>query len=250
MPAVVGSSQGMKIERVGEIRSCFGEKFGTPRQPGICPSGWGELRFDDQFRRPEMVRELEGFSHIWLVFGFNRNEGGEWSPTVRPPRLGGNRRVGVWASRSPFRPNSLGLSLARLERVARDPRGGPLLQLGGIDLVDHTPVFDIKPYLPYCEALPDALGGFALTPPDRVAVVVDEGVREAFDALPERSRQVIREVLACDPRPAAGSGGEGRVFGVRMCGHDLRFVMAAGECRVVGIKRSDASGLSEPPICG
>ena len=123
-----------------------------------------------------------------------------------------------------------------------------MLQLGGIDLVDHTPVFDIKPYLPYCEALPDALGGFALTPPDRVAVVVDEGVREAFDALPERSRQVIREVLACDPRPAAGSGGEGRVFGVRMCGHDLRFVMAAGECRVVGIKRSDASGLSEPLV--
>ena len=238
----------MEIRRIGEARSCFGEKFGAPRQPGLCPGGWGELRFDDEFRREEMVRGLDGFSHVWILFGFDRVADEGWSPTVRPPRLGGNRRVGVWASRSPYRPNPLGLSVARLEGIGPDPRGGPMLALGGIDLVDHTPVFDIKPYLAYCEAIPDADGGFARGEPERVEVRLADEVAEGFGELPERAREAIREVLSRDPRPAAGSTGPGRVHGVRMCGRDVRFVMEGGQCTIVGLEAAAASGLSEPSM--
>jgi len=232
----------MEIERIGVVRSCFGEKFGTPRQPGLCPSAWGELVFDEQFRREEMVRGLDGFSHLWLVFGFHQTAEEGWKPTVRPPRLGGNRRVGVWASRSPFRPNGLGLSLVKLEAIG----DGPVLRLGALDLVDGTPVFDIKPYLPYCEMPPDVRGGFADARPEALEVVVDDAVAGAFGLLPERARSVIREVLAGDPRPAAGAEKD-RIYGARMCGRNVRFMVEEEHCRLVGIDSCDASGLSEVP---
>lgn len=234
----------MEIERIGVVRSCFGEKFGTPRQPGLCPSAWGELVFDEEYRREEMLRGLDGFSHLWLVFGFDRTADEGWSPTVRPPRLGGNERVGVFASRSPFRPNGLGLSLVRLEGVVAAGDGGAGLKLGALDLVDGTPVFDVKPYLPYCEAPPEARGGFAGAPPESLEVLVDESVAGAFALLPERTRSVILEVLACDPRPAAGAE-RGRIYGARMCGRNIRFVVEGGSCRLVGLEACSASGLSE-----
>jgi tRNA-Thr(GGU) m(6)t(6)A37 methyltransferase TsaA len=232
----------MEIRRIGVVRSCFGEKFGTPRQPGLCPSAWGELVFDEEYRREEMVRELDGFSHLWLIFGFHQTAGGGWSPTVRPPRLGGNRRVGVWASRSPFRPNGLGLSLVKLEAI--EP--GPVLRLGALDLVDGTPVFDIKPYLPYCEVPPDAQGGFADAQPEPHEVVVDGAVAGAFAVLPDRVRSVIREALTWDPRPAAGAE-RGRIYGTRMCGRNVRFMVEGDQCLLVGIDPCSASGLSEVP---
>ncbi|HSP44184.1 MAG TPA: tRNA (N6-threonylcarbamoyladenosine(37)-N6)-methyltransferase TrmO, partial [Luteolibacter sp.] len=151
----------MTLDPIGIVRSCFGEKFAGPRQPGLCPSAWGELILHPPYRSHEAVRGLEGFSHIWLIFGFHETAAQGWSPTVRPPRLGGNQRVGVFASRSTFRPNGLGLSLVRLEGIDEDSPDAPVLKLGGLDLIDGTPVYDIKPYLPYAESVPDAHAGFA-----------------------------------------------------------------------------------------
>lgn len=216
---------------VGFVRTCFDEKFAVPRQPGLCPSAWGELVFEPEFRCEEAVRGIGGFSHLWLVFGFHLTREGGWTPTVRPPRLGGNERVGVFASRSTFRPNGLGLSLVKLEGVDRREREGPVLRLGGVDLVSGTPVFDVKPYLPYAEALPDACGGYASEAPSRLRTA---GL-EKLAGLAERDRRVIEEALSLDPRPAAGREEDGRVFGARMCGVNVKFVVEGGVVRVVEV---------------
>lgn len=226
----------MKIDPIGEVRTCFGDKFAVPRQPGLCPSAWGELVLGEAFRSDEAVRGLDGFSHVWLVFGFHLTAGKGWSPTVRPPRLGGNKRVGVFASRSTFRPNGLGLSLVALEGIDYDRPDGPVLKLGGVDLVDATPVYDIKPYLPYAEALPEAKAGFAADPIERLEVEVADDARAGFDALPQRARAVIHEVLGLDPRPPVQAGDEGRVFGALLCGCNVRFTIGAGVCRVVAVE--------------
>jgi len=233
----------MLVERIGVVRSCFGEKFGVPRQPGLCPSAWGTLTFDEPYRSEEAVRGLDEFSHVWIVFLFHQTTGQGWHPTVRPPRLGGNRRVGVFASRSPFRPNSIGLSVVRLEGIDRDRADGPVLLLGGMDLVDGTPVLDVKPYIPYADSVQGAVGGYALGEPPLVRVVVDEPATDAFDAMPERVRRVIIESLALDARPAVHHDLE-RVYGVGMCGFNVRFRMEVGLCRIIGIDGSECSGLN------
>lgn len=228
----------MTIEPVGRLRTCFGEKFGVPRQPGLCPSAWGTLHFEREFQSADAVRGLEGFSHLWLVFGFHLTADRGWSPTVRPPRLGGNERVGVFASRSTFRPNGLGLSLVRLERVEMTP-DGPVLHLGGVDLVDGTPVYDVKPYLPYAEAVPEACGGYAGEAPERLEVT---GL-EHLAGMDERSRKVVEESLSLDPRPPARrrqgcdgqAGDEEREFGVLICGSNVKFVVEGGTCRITGV---------------
>jgi tRNA (adenine37-N6)-methyltransferase len=234
----------MKLERIGVVRSCFGGKFGAPRQPGLCPAAWGRLVFEPAFRHPEALRGIEGFSHLWLIFGFHGTADQGWRPTVRPPRLGGNQRIGVFASRSTFRPNPLGLSLVRLEGVDAGSARGPELLLGGLDLIDGTPVFDIKPYLPYAEAVPAAAAAYAPEAPSRLPVVVAEGARESFDALPSRAREVIEQALSLDPRPAAGSDPE-RVFGAALCGKNVRFEIQDGICRIVQIQPAEASGLCD-----
>jgi tRNA-Thr(GGU) m(6)t(6)A37 methyltransferase TsaA len=227
----------MELQRIGRIESCFGGKFGTPRQPGLCPSAWGRLVLEGDFRCAEALRGIEGFSHVWLIFGFHETVGKGWHPTVRPPRLGGNERVGVFASRSTFRPNGLGLSLVRLEGIEEGKGGSPALLLGGLDLIDGTPVYDIKPYLPYAEAVGDAVGGYAAEAPGRLVVEVGEGARGAFEGLPERAQRVILEALALDPRPAAGAGAgdEERVYGADLCGRNVRFLVRGGICEVVGV---------------
>ena len=151
----------MTIAPIATVRSCFGAKFAVPRQPGLCPSAWGRLVFHPEYRSLEAVRGIEGFSHLWLIFGFHETVEQGWKPTVRPPRLGGNQRVGVFASRSTFRPNGLGLSLVKLEGIDTTAPDSPVLMLGGLDLLDGTPVYDVKPYLPYAEAVPEAAAGFA-----------------------------------------------------------------------------------------
>jgi tRNA-Thr(GGU) m(6)t(6)A37 methyltransferase TsaA len=234
----------MEIHPIGVVRSCFGGKFAVPRQPGLCPDAWGELVFSEPFRSPEAVRGLEGFSHVWLIFGFHETADKGWQPTVRPPRLGGNRRVGVFASRSTFRPNGLGLSLVRLEGIDPDRPDGPVLKLGGLDLIDGTPVFDVKPYLPYAEALPDAEGGFAPEAPAAMEVTVAESAQQAFARLSERSRKVIASVLALDPRPAVQTTDEDRVFGAGICGQNVRFRISGNRCEIVSIDRADGSGLN------
>jgi tRNA-Thr(GGU) m(6)t(6)A37 methyltransferase TsaA len=230
----------MEIRPIGIVRSCFGGKFGVPRQPGLCPSAWGELLFAPEFGQAEALRGIEGFSHLWLIFQFHLTADAGWSPTVRPPRLGGNERVGVFASRSTFRPNGLGLSLVRLEGVEKRDKEGTVLLLGGLDMVDGTPVFDVKPYLPYAEAPQDATGGFAPDEPARLTVSTNEA--EGFDALPERSRRVIREALSLDPRPAIGRE-EGRVHGAGLCGMEVKFRVEGEVCHVISVETSSGSGL-------
>lgn len=222
----------MTLDPIGTVRSCFGGKFGIPRQPGLCPSAWGELVFHDAYRSPESVRGIEGFSHLWLIFGFHETLAQGWKPTVRPPRLGGNQRVGVFASRSTFRPNGLGLSLVRLEGIDVAANNAPVLLLGGLDLLDGTPVYDIKPYLPYAECVPDAVAGFARDDIPRLIVEVDDDVMEEFSRLPVRAQAVIREALALDPRPAVRAEDPERLFGCLLCGHNIRFTVNHGVCRI------------------
>ena len=228
----------MEITPIGRVRTCFGEKFAVPRQPGLCPSAWGELIFEKEFRSAEAVRGLEGFSHVWLIFHFHQTADRGWSPTVRPPRLGGNQRVGVFASRSTFRPNGMGLSLVSLEGVDLDHEDGPVLRLGGVDLVDGTPVFDVKPYLPYAEAPADATGGYAEDAPPRLRIEGDEHLT----GLAEREARVIKEALSLDPRPAGGRDEAGREHGVLICGVNVRFRVGAGVCEISGI---DSKGVRD-----
>jgi tRNA-Thr(GGU) m(6)t(6)A37 methyltransferase TsaA len=233
----------MTIEPIAHVRSCFGSKFAVPRQPGLCPSAWGEVVFEKGFDQPEALRGIGGFSHLWLVFGFHETADRGWKPTVRPPRLGGNERVGVFASRSTHRPNGLGLSLVKLEAVEQDLA---LLRVAGLDLLDGTPIYDIKPYLPYAESVPDAVSGYASDDVTRLEVEVDQAAAEAFEALEQRARAVIRECLSLDPRPAVQAEESDRVYGATMCGHEVRFVVADGVCRIVEIHTAPQAGLSAP----
>jgi tRNA-Thr(GGU) m(6)t(6)A37 methyltransferase TsaA len=229
------------LEPIGVVRSCFGGKFGVPRQPGLCPSAWGSLVFHPPYRSLEAVRGMEGFSHLWLIFGFHETLAHGWHPTVRPPRLGGNQRLGVFATRSTFRPNGLGLSLVRLEGIDTASPAAPVLLLGGLDLIDGTPVFDVKPYLPYAESPADATGGFAQEAPPRLEVTVASTAAAAFKSLPLRTQALIQEALALDPRPATQTHDADRVFGAVLGGFNVRFMIADGICRIIEVLESEPS---------
>jgi tRNA-Thr(GGU) m(6)t(6)A37 methyltransferase TsaA len=234
----------MTLDPIATVRSCFGGKFAVPRQPGLCPSAWGRLVFHPAYRSAEALREIEGFSHLWLIFGFHETAGHGWKPTVRPPRLGGNRRIGVFASRSTFRPNGLGLSLVKLEGIDTTAADAPLLLLGGLDLLDGTPVYDLKPYLPYAEALPEARAGYAGETIPRLAVEVEPQAAAGFAELPPRARALMIEALSLDPRPATHNEDAERIFGAALCGCNVRFVIRAGLCRIVEISPAEGSGLN------
>lgn len=228
----------MEIEPIGILRTCFGEKFAIPRQPGLCPSAWGVLEFSEKYRFPEAVRGLEGFSHVWLIFGFHETADQGWSPTVRPPRLGGNERVGVFASRSTFRPNGLGLSLVKLDKVDLEGGGGlhpPILHVSGVDLVDGTPIYDVKPYLPYAESVAGAESGYACDEIPRLEVAIEAGVLMDFEALDARSQRIIKEVLSLDARPAASPKAADKIYGAELCGRNVRFRVDGETCVVVGV---------------
>lgn len=215
-------SGGYTMQPVGLIESDFPDKFGVPRQPGLAPAARATLILTPPFDDPLSVRGLEAFSHLWLTFVFHRSPL-RWTPTVRPPRLGGNTKVGVFASRSTHRPNRLGLSLVELRSI--ETHRGVRLILSGCDLISGTPILDIKPYLPWVESQPDARAGFAPTPPVPNAVTFTP---QAEAWLIQRSdgaslRELIREVLAQDPRPAYRKGAEARIYGVRLRDVDVRF---------------------------
>lgn len=233
---------------IGIVRTCFGGKFGAPRQPGLCPSAWGRLVLAEPFRNPDVLRGIEGFSHAWLIWHFHRTAARGWSPTVRPPRLGGNRRVGVFASRSTHRPNALGLTLAKIEGIDTTGADAPSLLLGGIDLVDGTPVFDIKPHLPYAEAPVDAVAGYAEPEIPRLPVRVAVAAAAAFSALAPRAQALICEALALDPRPAArAEPTEATLHGAHLCGHNIRFRIADGICEILAVTRTPDAGDANPP---
>jgi tRNA-Thr(GGU) m(6)t(6)A37 methyltransferase TsaA len=234
----------MKLDPIATVHSCFGGKFGIPRQPGLCPSAWGRLVFHAPYRSMDAVRGIEGFSHVWLIFGFHETLDHGWTPTVRPPRLGGNERVGVFASRSTFRPNGLGLSLVRLEEVDMTSPDSPVLKLGGLDLLDGTPVYDVKPYLPYAESIPEAGAGFAGEAIARIPVEVADTARGEFENLAVRERAVLLEALSLDPRPPTRVKDVDRVFGALLCGCNVRFSVSDGICRILGIERMESSALN------
>ena len=224
----------MEITPIAHIRSDLKEKFGIPRQSGLVEALRAEVVFTPAYRVPEAVRGLEDFSHIWLIWEFSQARRETWSPTVRPPRLGGNRRVGVFATRSPFRPNSLGLSAVRLERVEPDTPRGPVLHVSGADLLDGTPIYDIKPYIPYADAHPEASGGFTDRTP-RVLLAVD-CPQELLERVPEEKREALLALLAQDPRPSYQDD-PGRVYGMAFAEWQVRFTVGGGRLQVVEITK-------------
>jgi tRNA (adenine37-N6)-methyltransferase len=221
------------MKPVGVVHSCFREKFGIPRQPGLVPAAEATIKLLAPANQPETVRGLEGFSHLWVVFVFHACPEGQWRPTVRPPRLGGNERVGVFASRSPFRPSRTGLSLVKLEEVVADA-AGVRLHVSGADLLDGTPVLDLKPYIPYAESVPEAMAGFASTVPESLLTVrFSEAAETAIAARSElpRLRELIEQLLALDPRPATRRE-DNRIFGFRLYDFDVRWRVIGTEVEV------------------
>ena len=218
---------------VARIHSEFPEKFGIPRQSGVVPQTRARIVFEPEFKNPDTLRGIEGFSHLWLIWGFSENKG--WSPTVRPPRLGGNTRMGVFATRSPFRPNGLGLSCVTLEGVELHGPEGPVLIVGGADLMDGTPIYDIKPYLPYADSKPDARGGFAA---EKEGYALNVVFPDAYEALvPEENRAALRGILAHDPRPSYQNDPD-RVYGVLYAGQNIRFTVKDGTLTVCGVEKA------------
>lgn len=232
----------IQFETIAIVRSPFKEKFGVPRQPGLVPQAKGRVEMLAPFNRPEAVDGLHGYSHIWIQFVFDRALRTQWQPTVRPPRLGGNRRVGVFASRSPFRPNPIGLSVVRLEHVVTEG-GSVVLEVSGLDLVDGTPVIDIKPYLAYVDSIPDAVSGFAAAAPGPLCKV--QFSSKALNQLTSRPdgkalREMIAALLATDPRPAyIKAGQQQRVYGIRLYDFDLRWQLVDGTARVLELAQPD-----------
>ncbi len=214
------------MEVIARIHNDFPTKFGLPRQSGLAPSLRSKIVFEPAFRVPEALRGLDGFSHIWLIWGFSESEG--WSPTVRPPRLGGNVRMGVFATRSPFRPNPIGLSSVRLEGIETDGENGLVLIVTGADLMDGTPIYDIKPYLPGVDAHPEATDGFVGAHPQTLLTVqLDPSLTAVLSA---GQQAALREILAQDPRPAyhAGQPDSSRIYGLSYAGRDVHFTVCDG----------------------
>ena len=227
------SAETYTIKPIAYLHGDLTGKFGLPRQAGIVEELEGTIVFEPAYRNLDSLRGIEGFSHLWLIWQFSEAVREDWSPTVRPPRLGGNTRLGVFATRSPFRPNALGLSCVQLLAVETDPKLGPVLRVGGADLMDGTPIYDIKPYLPYADAKPDASAGFAPDPGARLTVRYAPGTEAA---IPEEKRAALTGILATDPRPRSQKDPE-RIYGLAFAGADIRFKVDGDVLTVVEVKR-------------
>ena len=223
----------MTVDIIARIHTDLPEKFGVPRQSGLVPQLRGTIVLEPAYRNPDALRGLEGFSHLWLIFQFHRAVREGWSPTVRPPRLGGNRRMGVFATRSPFRPNNLGLSCVKLEGVRLDEKLGPVIDVSGADLVDGTPILDIKPYLPYADCHPEATGGFT-DPLDGQTLQVNCDPA-LLSNLTEEQKAGLMGVLACDPRPRYQEDPD-RVYGLAFAGKNVKFTARDGVLTVVAVE--------------
>ncbi len=223
----------MEIRQIGHMVSDFSEKFGIPRQSGLVEELESLVVFEPEWRDENALRGIEGFSHVWLIWEFSQARREGWSPTVRPPRLGGNQRMGVFATRSPFRPNPLGLSCVRLLGVEKHPGYGTVLRVGGADLLDGTPIYDVKPYLPQADCRPEALGGFAeSTPWHGLEVEIPPAL---LAKVPADKRRALLAVLAQDPRPSYQADPT-RVYGMSFASLQIKFQVQDGILKVVDVE--------------
>lgn len=220
------------IQAIARIKSDFPTKFGIPRQSGLAESLHAAIVFEPEYRNPDALRGLEDFSHLWLIWQFSEAVRSGWSPTVRPPRLGGNTRMGVFATRSPFRPNNLGLSCVKLLRLEHTKQFGTVIHVAGADLMDGTPIFDIKPYIPYADSRPEATGGFTDQAGDFLLNV--DFPAQLLDQLPDEKRAAALEVLSHDPRPSYQRKPD-RVYGLCFAGFDIRFTVSDDRLTVLEV---------------
>jgi tRNA-Thr(GGU) m(6)t(6)A37 methyltransferase TsaA len=210
----------MEITKIAEIRTDFKTKFGIPRQSGIIKELTGKIVFEKEFRSSDAIRGLDGFSHLWIIWEFSKSNRGKFSPTVRPPKLGGNEKMGVFATRSPFRPNPLALSLVKIEKIYLDDKKGPIIEVSGIDMVDKTPIYDIKPYLPYADSVENASAGFTEEIENFILDVEYDG--DIMENFPLEKREGLIKILAQDPRPSYIDDSE-RIYGFVYCGYEIKF---------------------------
>ena len=224
----------MNIEPIAKIVTDFDSKFGIPRQSGIVKNLSGTVVFEKKYRNPDAIRGIEGFSHLWLIWGFSENMDKEYSPTVRPPKLGGNERMGVFATRSPFRPNHLGLSSVKLEKVEFTEKYGYVLQVSGADMVNGTPIYDIKPYLAFTDCIPDATCGFADEIKDySLDVVLNTELLKDF---PSEKLDTLKGILAEDPRPSYIED-ENRIYGFSFAGFEIKFKVKGKVLTVISVEK-------------
>ena len=229
-------SQEFSMRVIARIHSDFSTKFGVPRQSGLVDALESTVVFEPEYRNPDALRGLEDFSHLWLVWVFDKAVRRDWSPTVRPPRLGGNRRMGVFATRSPFRPNPIALSSVKLAGIEQTPNLGPVLHILGADLMNGTPILDIKPYIPYADAHPEALGGFAAVPAGETLEVLIPP--DMLEKIPPERREALRGVLAQDPRPHYQDDPE-RIYGFGFAGMEVRFSVEGSRLTVREISEAE-----------
>ena len=223
----------MKI--IARIKSEFPEKFGIPRQSGLVSSLKAQIIFEEEYRNLDAVRGLDEFSHLWIIWQFSKAVRDTWSPTVRPPRLGGNKRIGVFATRSPFRPNAIGLSSVKIEKIDLDGENAPVIHVSGANLMDGTPIFDIKPYLAYTDAHPDAVGGFTENVADRRLKVEFDG--ELINSVPDEIKTALCDLLAEDPRPSYQNDSK-RVYGLSFSGYEIGFTVDKKTLKVIKLEKS------------
>ncbi len=220
------------MEIIAHIETDFKSKFGLPRQSGIIDEIEGRVVFHGQYRNPDALRGLEDFSHIWILWQFSESKKDSWSATVRPPLLGGNKRMGVFATRSPYRPNPIGLSSVKLVRIEKTEKDGTVLIVSGCDLMDGTPIYDIKPYLPYCDSHPDATGGFTDTLGERKLTVHCDNA--LIEKIPQEKRTALISALGGDPRPSYQQN-ETRIYGFNFAGYEVSFRVKEGILEVTDI---------------
>lgn len=224
----------IQITPIAKMKSDFPTKFGIPRQAGLVKELESTIVFEPEFRNADALRGIEGFSHLWIIWQFSQAVRQEWTPTVRPPRLGGNTRMGVFATRSPFRPNNLGLSCVRILGVEETENMGTVLHVAGADLLDGTPIFDIKPYIPYSDAHPEALGGFTDTAEDFLLEV--DFPAPLLEKFPDSKRSAVIGVLSHDPRPSYQKDPQ-RVYGLSFAGFDVRFQVTGKTLTVLDVQK-------------
>lgn len=221
------------MQIIAHMKSDFSDKFGIPRQSGLVQDLRSTIIFEPEFRNPDALRGLEDFSHLWIIWQFSKAARSDWSPTVRPPRLGGNKRMGVFATRSPFRPNSIGLSSVKILGIENTDQYGSVIHVAGADLLDGTPIFDIKPYIPYSDCHADATGGFTDTAGDFLLEI--DFPDELLQKIPENKRQALTGVLSHDPRPSYQQD-PNRQYGLSFAGYNIRFQINNNKLTVIDVQ--------------